>query len=126
MAGENNAKPIATTIVAAGDLGGFIPPGTLAMTPGHAPNVAITVVRPIVAILVRFANAFFTTLVGLVMAAMATNAAGANIIHASSFTHLVLDCASLSVAGAAVGLFKDLVTIFGQLESKYPLATGSV
>jgi hypothetical protein len=45
---------------------------------------------------------------------------------APDFAHLVLKCMSLAVAGAVVLSLKDLVTIFGKLEGKYPLLSGSV
>lgn len=68
------------------------------------------------ALLVRFINAFLTMLVALTSAGMTTN-----IIPAKDFMDLVLKCATLSVAGAGLGLMKDLVTIFGKLEQKIPL-----
>jgi hypothetical protein len=113
--------PVAVTIIGTGD--GAAPiTGTVAVTPGpqHA-NLVVTVVGPLMAIAIRFANTYLTILVGLVAAGM-TSA----IIPAPDFLHLVLECAKLSIAGAGVGLLKDLVTVFAKLEGKYPLATGSV
>jgi hypothetical protein len=49
-----------------------------------------------------------------------------SVDKANGFGHLVLTCAGLSVAGAGFGLLKELVTVFGRLEGKYPLLTGSV
>lgn len=100
-----------------------IPPGIEAVTEGaHNPNLTIVaVIPPLVAVGVRFVNTYLTTLVGLITAAATTN-----IIPAHDFYHLVLKCAGLSVASAGIGLMKDLVTVFGRLEGKYPLATGSV
>jgi hypothetical protein len=114
--------PISAAIVATGGIGGFIPPGTTALTPGATqPNVLITVITPLTAIMVRFVNAFLTTLVGLVTAGATTN-----IIPASDFYHLVLKCAGLSVAGAGIDAMKNILTIFTKLEAKYPLSTGNV
>lgn len=117
-------EPLQTTVVAAG----AVPSQTSATapTPGNDPDIVVTVVRPMLAVTIRFINAFLTTLTGLVVAAMASNAAGANVIHATTFWHMVLDCATLSVAGAGVDLLKNLVTIFGKLETKFPLMTGNV
>lgn len=126
---ESSEIPVVhTTVVGVGPTQPeHLPSGTVAVTPGPAqPNLVVNVVTPIVAVSVRFVNTFLTTLTGLVIAAMASNAAGAEVIHASTFWHLVLDCATLSVASAGVGLLKDLVTIFGRLEGKYPLMTGNV
>lgn len=110
---------LAVTIIGTGDGGART--GTVAVTPGLQPNLIVNVVGPLMAILVRFLNAYFTMLVGLVSAGMATN-----IIPAADFWHLVLKCAQLSIAGAGLGFLKDLVTVFGRLEAKYPLLTGSV
>lgn len=116
--------PVAVTIIGTGDGGTPLTTGTVATTPDHQPNLIAVVVTPLRAIVVRFANQFFTTLVGLVGAGMTP--AGGRLLHATDFYHLVMICASLSVAGAGFGLIKDLVTIFGRLENKYPLLTGSV
>lgn len=98
--------------------------GTLAETPAGKPDLLVRIVSPIAAIAVRFVNAYLTTLVGLVTAAMTP--LGQNILPASDFGELVMKCASLSVAGAAVGFAKDVLTIFAKLERKYPLLTGSI
>lgn len=95
--------------------------GQVLVTPDHQPNLVIRVVTPIVALSIRFANAYLTALVGLVLAGMTTDALGTQ-----DFTHLVVKCASLSLAGPAVALAKDLITILSGLERKFPLATGSV
>jgi hypothetical protein len=115
--------PIPVTVVGTATRGGGAPltTGTTATTPDQQPNLAITVIKPIVAIGVRFLNGYLTMLVGLVSAGMATN-----IIPAAGFVSLVAACAKLSFAGAGLGALKDCVTIFGRLEGKFPLATGSV
>jgi hypothetical protein len=97
---------------------------TVAITPDHLPNVMIKVVTPIVAIVVRFGNLFGTQFVGLITAAMTPW--GGKLLYTQDFLHMVVLCASLAFPGAAVGLAKDLVTIFGKLENRYPLATGSI
>jgi hypothetical protein len=97
--------------------------GTTAVTPSvHQPNITFVVIAPALAIFIRFANTYFTTLVGLVGAGLVEP----TVIPAHDFMHLVWRCAGLAVAGAGFGLLKDLVTVFGRLEGKYPLATGSV
>lgn len=117
--------PMAVAIIGTGD-GGTpkTPSGTIAVTPDHQPNILVTVIPPLVAIVVRFVNLFLTTLVGLVMASMTP--AGGKVLYTSDFLHLVILCASLALPGAAIGFAKDLITIFGKLEGRYPLATGSV
>lgn len=113
--------PVEVTVIGTGTGASPLTTGTTGTTPDHQPNILVTVISPLMAILIRFANAYLTMLVGLITAGMATN-----IIPASDFLHLVKACAQLSVAGAGLGLLKDLVTVFGGLERKYPLATGSV
>lgn len=111
--------PVSVAIVGTGD--GRLPQQTVAVTPDHQPNIIVTFIGPATAIAIRFANAFLVSLSGLVSAGMVTN-----VIPASDFVHLVGKCAMLSVSIAGYGLIKDLVTVFGKLEGKYPLATGSV
>lgn len=103
-----------------------IAPGTEAITPGlHTPNFAVqTVVQPIVAIVIRFANNYGGSLLGLLTAAMTP--IGAKVLYTSDFLTMVVTCASLALPGAAVLLLKDILTISKQLEGKYPLLTGSI
>ncbi len=117
-------KPLEVTMIGTGDGGVPIPSGTIATTPDHQPNLIVNVVGPLAAILVRFVNLYLTTLVGLVAAGMTP--AGSSLLKTGDFYHLVLTCASLALPGAALGLIKDVVTVFGRLEQKYPLLTGSI
>lgn len=112
--------PLQVTVIGTGD-GKMIDSGTVATTPKNQPNMIVTVVSPLVAIGVRFVNAFLTILSGLIAAEMVTN-----VIPYDNFGTLVIACAKLSISGAGVGLIKDLVTVFGRLEHKFPLLTGSV
>ena len=117
--------PISVPVISTGPVGGGPTPlatGMMATTPSlNQPNIRLVVITPMVAILVRFANSYFATLVGLVGAGLVSDA-----IPAADFLHLVMRCAQLSVAGAGFGLLKDCVTIFARLETKFPLITGSV
>ncbi len=116
---------VQVAIVGDGEKAGApITTGTVAATPDHQPNIVLTVIPPLVAISVRFANVFFTTLVGLIVAGMTP--AGGKLLYTSDFVHLVVLCANLALPGAGVGLLKDIVTIFGRLEAAHPLATGSI
>lgn len=117
-------EPVRVAVIGTGD-GSKLATGTEAVTIGaHEPNIVIKVVTPVFAILVRFGNVFLIQFVGLLVAGMTP--AGGKLLNTGDFFHLVTVCASLSLPGAALGFFKDLVTIFGRLESKYPLLTGSV
>src|SRR6266853_3408695 len=110
--------PITLTVI--GDKKDLPPSGTIIPTPDAQPNIITNVVTPLTAIFIRFLNTYLIMLVGLLGAGVTTNA-----LPASDFVHLVLKCATLSFSGAAFGFLKDLVTIFGKLEQKYPLSTGS-
>ena len=98
--------------------------GTVAKTPAGQPNLLVNVVPPVVAIAVRFVNSFLTSFVGLVTAA-GIGVAGASIPGAD-FSTVVQGAAVASLAIAGVETLKNIVTIFGKLENKYPLATGSI
>jgi hypothetical protein len=118
-------EPVTVAVIGTGNVTGGPAPittGTEAVTPAtHQPNLRIQVVPPLLAIAVRFGNAYLTILVGLVAAGMTSD-----VIPYTDFLDLVLRCAGLSVAGAGLGALKDLVTIFGRLETKFPLLTGNV
>lgn len=114
-------QPVAVTIIGTSDNAPSMA-GVTAVTPGQqTPNVLINIVNPIVAIVVRFVNVYIGMVVGLLGTAMTSNA-----ISAPDFGHLLLKCAGLAIGGAVVLSLKDVVTVFGRLEQKYPLATGSI
>lgn len=116
--------PIQVAVIGTGD-GSKLPPVIVADTPDpHQPNVVVTMIRPARAIVIRFANAFLIQFSGLVLAGLTP--AGGSLLYTGNFLHLVMTCASLSLPGAGAGLIKDLVTVFGKLEGKYPLLTGSI
>ena len=116
-------QPLPVTVIGVRSEGTGAPitNGQVIQTPDHQPNLVVKVVTPIVAIVIRFANAYLTALLGLVTVGLTTDA-----IAAPDFLHLVERCAGLALAGPCVALAKDLITILSGLERKYPLATGSV
>jgi hypothetical protein len=127
MATEQNGKAVTTTevmppvpITVIGTGEGLVS-GTKATTPPDQPNLVVNVVQPVIALLVRAVNVYVGSLVGLLAAAIPTNA-----IPAPDFGHLLLKCAGLAVAGTVVLMLKDIVTITAKLEQKFPLLTGSV
>ncbi len=115
--------PVVVTMIGdgTGDGGSPIITGTVGRTPDHQANLIVQVISPIVAILIRFANAYITTLVGLVTVGLTTDA-----LPAADFKALVWRCAGLAIAGPCVSLAKDVITILGGLEKKFPLLTGNV
>lgn len=111
--------PVSVTVVGTGD--GLVK-GARAVTPPDQPNIVVNVVRPIVAIGVRFLHNYLTAVVTLVTAGTLDK----NVLPAADFAHLVMLSAGLAFGGAALMVLKDLVTIFANLESKFPLASGTV
>ena len=113
--------PIQIAVIGGTGDGAPLTSGQVMVTPDHQPNLVVRVVTPIVAIAIRFANAYLTALLGLVTVGLTTDA-----ITAPDFGHLVMKCLGLSLAGPCVSLAKDLITILGGLEKKFPLLTGSI
>lgn len=118
-------EPLRVAVIGTGTATGGPAPlqtGTVAATPeDHQPNLLVVVVPPLTAIAIRAVNTYLTVLVGLVAAGMTSD-----VIPSSDFLDLLQRCASLSVAGTGLGVLKDLVTVFGKLEGKFPLLTGNV
>jgi hypothetical protein len=115
-------EPVVVTMVGSGTGDGApIPSGMVVKTPDHQPNLVVQVVTPLAAVLIRFANSYLTTLIGLVTVGLTTDA-----LPAKDFGHLVLRCVSLSLAGPAVGFGKDIITILSGLEKRFPISTGNV
>ena len=120
------STPIAPIVVAVVGTteGGVATPlttGTVAVTVDHMPNIVVRVVTPLAALVIRFLNVYIGTVIGLLSAGMTSN-----VLPAADFQHLLLKCMGLAIAGSVVLMLKDIVTIFGRLEQKYPLASGSI
>lgn len=93
------------------------PSGTIAKVPDPTqPDLRINVVTPTIAIAVRFVHLFLITLVGL----MGSEQIG--VIDVGGLREQAL----VALSAAGVGFLKDLVTVFGRLEGRYPLVTGSI
>lgn len=121
MTQSRPVENVTVAMIGTGD-GGKLPAGTEAVTPDpHQPNIIVQVVSPLLAIAIRFANAYVTALIGLVTVGLTTDA-----LPAKDFEALVMRCAGLAIAGPAVSLAKDVVTILSGLEKKFPLLSGSV
>ena len=94
-------------------------------TPGSStPNVVLKVVPVAAALAIRFGNAYVTTLVGIVTAMMTPY--GQDMIPSRDFADVLSKAALLAISGPVVDLLKNLITVFGKLEGKYPLMTGNV
>jgi len=114
---------VPVTIVGTGH--GHINHDTIAVTPGAQANIAVSVITPLVAVVVRFGHTFGMSLVGLITAGL-TPLGQDVLIPYPDFWALVVGCSKLAASGAALGAIKDIVTIFARLENKFPLLTGNV
>lgn len=117
-------QPMVATVV--GTSGGLAD-GTVATTPHQdQPNVVIRVVTPLMAILVRFANNYVGSLLGLISLGTAGKMGLDSLIPPMDFLTLL----RLSLVSALIPpiypLLKDCITVLGGLERKFPLLTGSV
>lgn len=119
-AGPVEIKPVEVTVIGGTGNGNTLQPG-LVETAAHQPNIVVNVIPPAIALAVRFINTYLTFLVGLVSTALTSD-----VIPSKDFFDLLIKCAGLSVGAAGLDLLKNLVTIFGKLEGKYPLLTGNV
>lgn len=118
---SDKETPVTISIVGtgSGEGGGVAPTpsGTIATTPGAQPNLLVNVVPPAIAIAIRFANQFLGAFAGFV---------GVDVVSPNLFNLDVRSMALLALSAATFGLIKNLITIFGRLEGKYPLVTGSI
>lgn len=118
--------PVTISIVGTGNgTGGGdapTPNQTIAKTPGEGPNLLVNVVPPMMAVLVRFLNTFLTSFVGLLTAA----GFGVGTTLGANLQGTIREAATVSLVIAAMATLKNLITIFGRMEGKYPLATGSI
>ncbi len=125
--------PVSVAIVGTGDDG--MTPGqdrVLAHTPGDQPNLFVKVITPAMAIFIRAVNLFLVTFSAILsaegLAATGLDPTGAlkSVISVADFKQAVFIAAWLGFVSAFVGTVKNLITVFGQLEGKYPLASGSI
>lgn len=98
--------------------------GTVLPTPGtQNANAVLIVVPAIVALLVRAGNTFFTVFVSTITAAGASSHMGGPAILAGVD---MKTAAYVALSAVVLDFAKNCITIFGRLEGKYPLITGSV
>lgn len=119
------AAPIVLPLIGSGPTGPGTPlpaTGTVIPTPGsNQPDLVVKIVSPILAVLIRFVNNWLGSTLGIL-----TGGGLTHVITAPDFLHLFEKSAGLALAGAAILLGKDLLTVLTGLEQKFPLATGSV
>ena len=105
-------EPIKLAIIGNGTDSGLI------VTSGDGPNIKWKSVTPLIPLAIRFAYSFATTFSGLLTATLPSG----SILHGASLKALAL----IALTAAVVDGVKNLVTVLGKLESRFPLSTGSV
>lgn len=111
---------IGSTSNGTGNGGAPMTTGTVGSTPDHQPNLVVTVITPLTAIMVRFINLYLISLSGLV------TAGGFGLLPLGDFSHALKTAAEAALVPAIIGLVKDTATIFSNLEKRFPLATGAI
>lgn len=91
---------------------------SLQTPPGH-PDVVVTVITPVVAILVRAAKAYLQTLLGLLSAG--TLGMASNVLPAGDFVHTLKVCAGLSVASGVMSLLTNVSVLLTALGDRFPI-----
>ncbi len=91
--------------------------GSGATLDGHP--VIFKVLQPLTVILVRALRVFFQTLVGLVTAGVTAPKA----LPAKDFIHLVILCASLSLAPVFFCIVQNMIELLGQFDQSHPTLT---
>lgn len=116
--------PVSVALIGTGE-GGVAPSDTrfVAHTPEEQPNLYVKVVAPTVAILIRAVNLFLVTFSGVLGLA---GLDPAHVLPVQDFKQAVAVAAWSGLSAAFIGTVKNLITVFGQLEGKYPLASGSI
>ncbi len=113
--GPNEPLPVNALVIGPGTGDGSIRKETIVTPYGH-PNIVQTIITPTAAILIRFIKTYLVSVSGLIVAGAASQA-----IPATDFLDLVYKCAGLSLAGACIDLIKNLITLLGDWEKKFPL-----
>jgi hypothetical protein len=110
---ESTTAPITVAVIDTGTGSTPLAAG-IARTEGTQPNLRVKIVTPLMAISVRFANTFLVTFMGIIGPSAYLFGLDIKKVVLLALSAAILDCG------------KNLITVFGRLESKFPLATGNV
>ncbi len=102
-------EPVTVTVIGGTGEGSPLTTGTIGTTPDHQPNLRVNVVPTLVAVVVRSLHLFFLTLSGSLVT-----------------EHSLRSSVIVALGATGLGVVKDCVTVFGGLEKKFPLLSGSV
>lgn len=93
--------------------------GQTLQTPYGQPNVVLTVITPLMAILVRASKAYIQTLLGLLSASAFGMAS--TVLPAGDFMHTLKVCAGLSVASGVMSALTNISLLLTALGDKFPV-----
>lgn len=93
--------------------------GQTLQTPHGQPDIVVTVITPLMAILIRAAKAYVQTLVGLLAAGGLGIAS--SMLPAGDFMHTLKVCAGLSVASGVMSLLTNVSLLLTALGDKFPV-----
>lgn len=110
-------KPVVVT-VSANSLPASSEPGVI-LTPAGQPNVYLKVIEPVTIVGVRALRTFLQTLLGLLTAGLISP----TTLGASDFGHLLLTCASLSVAPAVICIIQNVIELMAKFDQSHPTMT---
>ncbi len=99
---------------------GGLKSGTAITAPGQ-PNVVYQVIGPVFAILIRFIKTYLTIFLAIIGAGFTTD-----VLPWHAFSDLVAVSWKLALSGALLNLGKDVLTVFTDLEKRFPLLLGNV
>jgi len=109
-------QPIVVTVPATAISG--TGPGTI-ITPAGQANVVVKVIQPLTIIVVRALRVFLQTLLGLTTAGLVTPKA----LPAQDFVHLLVLCASLSLAPAVICIIQNMIELLARFDQSNPTLT---
>lgn len=93
--------------------------GQILKTPRGQPDVVVTVIGPVVAIIVRALKAYLQTLTGLLSASAFGMAS--TVLPAGDFIHTLKVCAGLSVASGVMSLLTNISVLLTALGDRFPI-----
>lgn len=112
----DESSPTPPTTVAISDRA--YPIGQSLNTPYGQPDVLVTVITPVAAILIRVGKTYVQSLIGF-LAASGLGAAP-SVLPSGDFLHLLAKCAGLAVAPAVMSLLMNVSILLTALGDHYP------
>lgn len=117
----NDIAPLTTVVISrTADNGSVSMAGTIAKTPGQAPDLYIEVVSPLVNIAIRGARTFLQSVLGLLSVGAVTK----TMLPARDFLDLLRLACSLSLAAAVVSVIQNTIELLAKWDQTQPKFRG--